>query len=179
MGRFVSYQTAIARRSASLGLGCSRPRIITTSWPYHSSVSRGKLVVPSSLGIHRAGSGASGLTTRRLLRRRDARMRFVEINLLGVYVAPISLLMVAAWVVTIGLRGSAARFGLLRHVYDQPKWFCHLNRVAQKTVGRLGSRHGSASLSRPSLPARDHPEPSISALAALRSAVSNPSVNRS
>ena len=106
-------------------------------------------------------------------------MRFVEINLLGVYVAPISLLMVAAWVVTIGLRRSAARFGLLRHVYDQPKWFCHLNRVAQKRVGRLGSRHGSASLSRPSLPARDHPEPSISALAALRSAVSNPSVNRS
>ena len=85
------------------------------------------------------GSGGSGLTTRRLLRRRDARMRFVEINLLGVYVAPISLLMVAAWVVTIGLRGSAARFGLLRHVYDQPKWFCHLNRVAQKTVGRLVS----------------------------------------
>jgi hypothetical protein len=88
-------------------------------------------------------------------------------------------LMVAAWVVTIDLRRSAARFGLLRHVYDQPKWFCHLNRVAQKTVGRLGSRHGSASLSPPSLPARDHPEPSISALAALRSAVSNPSVNRS
>ena len=66
-------------------------------------------------------------------------MRFVEINLLGVYVAPISLLMVAAWVVTIDLRRSAARFGLLRHVYDQPKWFCHLNRVAQKTVGRLVS----------------------------------------
>ena len=44
-------------------------------------------------------------------------MRFTEINLFGVYVAPISLLMVAAWVVTISLRRCAARFGLLRHVW--------------------------------------------------------------
>ena len=44
-------------------------------------------------------------------------MRFTEINLFGVYVAPMSLMMVAAWVVTIGLRGSAARFGLLRYVW--------------------------------------------------------------
>ena len=44
-------------------------------------------------------------------------MRFVEIDLLGVYVAPISVLMVAAWVVTIGLRRAVARFGLLRHVW--------------------------------------------------------------
>ena len=44
-------------------------------------------------------------------------MRFVEINLFGVYVAPISLMLVAAWMVTIGLRRVAARFGLLRHVW--------------------------------------------------------------
>ena len=44
-------------------------------------------------------------------------MRFVEINLFGVYVAPISLMLVAAWVVTIGLRRFAARFGLLRYVW--------------------------------------------------------------
>ena len=44
-------------------------------------------------------------------------MRFVEINLFGVYVAPISLMLVAAWVVTIALRRAAARFGLLRHVW--------------------------------------------------------------
>ncbi|MBV8336572.1 MAG: DUF1656 domain-containing protein, partial [Alphaproteobacteria bacterium] len=31
-------------------------------------------------------------------------MRFTEINLFGVYVAPISVMMVAAWVATIGLR---------------------------------------------------------------------------
>jgi protein AaeX len=44
-------------------------------------------------------------------------MRFTEINLLGVYVAPISVMLVAAWLVTIGLRRVAARFGLLRHVW--------------------------------------------------------------
>ena len=43
-------------------------------------------------------------------------MRFTEINLLGVYVAPMSLMLVAGWVVTIGLRRIVARFGLLRHV---------------------------------------------------------------
>jgi hypothetical protein len=42
---------------------------------------------------------------------------FTEINLFGVYVAPISVMMVAAWVVTITLRWSAARFGLLRYVW--------------------------------------------------------------
>ena len=44
-------------------------------------------------------------------------MRFSEIDLFGVYVAPISLMMIAAWVVTIGLRWFAARFGLLRYVW--------------------------------------------------------------
>ena len=44
-------------------------------------------------------------------------MRFTEINLFGVYVAPMSLMMVAAWVVTISLRWFAARFGLLRYVW--------------------------------------------------------------
>ena len=44
-------------------------------------------------------------------------MRFTEIDLFGVYVAPMSLLMVAAWLVTIALRRVADRFGLLRHVW--------------------------------------------------------------
>lgn len=44
-------------------------------------------------------------------------MRFTEINLFGVYVAPISVMMVAAWVVTIGLRRFADRFGLLRRIW--------------------------------------------------------------
>ena len=44
-------------------------------------------------------------------------MRFTEINLFGVYVAPISVMMVAAWLVTIGLRRFAASFGVLRYVW--------------------------------------------------------------
>jgi protein AaeX len=44
-------------------------------------------------------------------------MTFAEVNLFGVYVAPISLLMVAAWFVTIALRRVASHFGVLSHVW--------------------------------------------------------------
>ena len=44
-------------------------------------------------------------------------MKFAEIDLFGVYVAPMSLLMVAAWVITIALRRVAGRFDLLRYVW--------------------------------------------------------------
>ena len=44
-------------------------------------------------------------------------MKFTEVELFGVYVAPISVMMVASWVVVIVLRRIAARFGLLRHVW--------------------------------------------------------------
>ena len=44
-------------------------------------------------------------------------MTFLEIDLLGVYVAPISLLIIAAWFLTIALRRIADRFGGMRHVW--------------------------------------------------------------
>ena len=44
-------------------------------------------------------------------------MRFAEISLFGVYLAPISLMVVGAWLVTIALRRVANRFGLLRYVW--------------------------------------------------------------
>jgi hypothetical protein len=44
-------------------------------------------------------------------------MRFTDINLFGVYVAPISLMMLAAWVVLIAIRRVADRFGLLHYVW--------------------------------------------------------------
>jgi protein AaeX len=44
-------------------------------------------------------------------------MSFTEVNVYGVYVAPISLMMVAAWFVLITLRRAADHFGLLRHVW--------------------------------------------------------------
>ena len=44
-------------------------------------------------------------------------MSFTEVDLFGVYVAPVSVLMITAWVVTMGLRRLAVRVGLLRWVW--------------------------------------------------------------
>jgi hypothetical protein len=44
-------------------------------------------------------------------------MRFIELDLFGVYIAPISVMVVVAWVLTIVLRRAVARFGLLNHVW--------------------------------------------------------------
>ena len=44
-------------------------------------------------------------------------MRFTELNLFGVYVAPISIMMIGAWLITIVLRRIASRAGLLRYVW--------------------------------------------------------------
>ena len=44
-------------------------------------------------------------------------MRFVEIDLFGVYVAPMSLMLIGAWIVTVALRWTVARFGLLQRVW--------------------------------------------------------------
>jgi len=44
-------------------------------------------------------------------------VRFTDINIFGVYVAPISVTMIEAWLVTMVLRGIAGRWGLLRYVW--------------------------------------------------------------
>jgi len=44
-------------------------------------------------------------------------MRLSEVNLFGVYVAPISVMMVAAWLATITLRRVLVRFDLMRYVW--------------------------------------------------------------
>jgi protein AaeX len=44
-------------------------------------------------------------------------MKLAEIDVFGVYVAPISLMMVATWFIIIALRTVAGRFGLLRYVW--------------------------------------------------------------
>ena len=44
-------------------------------------------------------------------------MAFNEVNLLGVYVAPMSLMMLAAWLVTAALRSALGYFGLLRFIW--------------------------------------------------------------
>ncbi|MGH8133351.1 MAG: DUF1656 domain-containing protein [Steroidobacteraceae bacterium] len=44
-------------------------------------------------------------------------MRFTEIDVFGVYVAPMSMMMVVAWLVTVTLRRVASSFGVLRYVW--------------------------------------------------------------
>ena len=44
-------------------------------------------------------------------------MRFAEISLFGIYVAPISVMMIGAWVILAALRRVADRYALLRHVW--------------------------------------------------------------
>ncbi len=44
-------------------------------------------------------------------------MRLAEIDMFGVYVAPISMMTVVTWLVTIALRDFAGRFDLLRYVW--------------------------------------------------------------
>jgi hypothetical protein len=44
-------------------------------------------------------------------------LNFIEINLFGVYVAPISVIMVVAWLITAAFRRVAVRLGLLTHVW--------------------------------------------------------------
>ena len=44
-------------------------------------------------------------------------MRLSEVNLFGVYVAPISVMMVVAWLATITLRRVLVRFDLMGYVW--------------------------------------------------------------
>ena len=72
-------------------------------------------------------------------------MRFTEIDLFGVYVAPISLMMVAAWVVMIGLRGSAARFGLLRHVWHPALFVFAVYMIVLSSIVLVAAREAAMS----------------------------------
>ena len=44
-------------------------------------------------------------------------MNFYEIDLFGVYVAPIAPMLIVAWLVMVPVRRLADRFGLLHHVW--------------------------------------------------------------
>ena len=61
-------------------------------------------------------------------------MRFTEVNLFGVYVAPMSLMMIAAWAVTIGLRWCVARFGLLRYVWHPALFVVSVYMIVLSTI---------------------------------------------
>jgi hypothetical protein len=44
-------------------------------------------------------------------------MSFTEVDIFGVYVAPMSVLMLVAWFITMVLRRMASRTGLLHYVW--------------------------------------------------------------
>lgn len=44
-------------------------------------------------------------------------MRYAEINVFGIYISPFVPMMLAAWLITIGLRAIGDRMGLLVHVW--------------------------------------------------------------
>jgi hypothetical protein len=67
-------------------------------------------------------------------------MRFTEIDLLGVYVAPISLMMIAAWFVTIGCRRLAVRFGLLRHAWHPALFVFAIYMIVLSTIVLIAAR---------------------------------------
>jgi len=67
-------------------------------------------------------------------------VRFTEINLFGVYVAPISLMMVAAWLIMIGLRRVAAHFGLLRYVWHPALFVFSVYLVVLSSMVLLAAR---------------------------------------
>jgi hypothetical protein len=66
-------------------------------------------------------------------------MRFTEIDLLGVYVAPISLMMIAAWFVTIGCRRLAVRFGLLRHAWHPALFVFAIYMIVLSTIALIAA----------------------------------------
>ena len=67
-------------------------------------------------------------------------MRFTEIDLFGVYVAPISLMLVVAWVITITLRRVTARFGLLRHVWHPALFVAAVHVIVLSSIVLVAAR---------------------------------------
>ena len=64
-------------------------------------------------------------------------MSFVEVNFFGVYIAPITVLMALAWVITITARRLAARAGLLRHVWHPPLFVCGVYIIVLSSITLL------------------------------------------
>jgi protein AaeX len=70
-------------------------------------------------------------------------MRYAEINLFGVYIAPIAPMIVAAWVLLIPLRRVANRFGLLRFVWHPALFLFAVYMVLLSAIVLLAGRMGT------------------------------------
>ena len=67
-------------------------------------------------------------------------MRFNEINLFGVYVAPIALRLVVSWVIVLGLRRVAAHCGWLRYVWHPPMFVFSIYMIVLASISLLAER---------------------------------------
>jgi protein AaeX len=67
-------------------------------------------------------------------------MNFTEINLFGVYVAPISLMMVAAWLILMPLRRIADRIGLMRQVWHPALFWFAIYMIMLSTIVLIVAR---------------------------------------
>ena len=67
-------------------------------------------------------------------------MSFVDIDLLGVYVAPISVMMIAAWFVTIGFRRLAVHYGLLRYAWHPALFVFAVYMIVLSTMVLIAAR---------------------------------------
>ena len=67
-------------------------------------------------------------------------MSFSEVNILGVYIAPISVMIVAAWLLMISVRWATARAGLLRHVWHPALFDFAIYMIVLSSIVLLVSR---------------------------------------
>jgi protein AaeX len=67
-------------------------------------------------------------------------MRYTELNLLGVYVAPIAPMMVVAWVLLIPVRRLADHFGLLRYVWHPALFVGAVYMIVLSSIVLLAAR---------------------------------------
>jgi hypothetical protein len=61
-------------------------------------------------------------------------MKFTDIDLFGVYVAPISLMMAAAWLILVALRAVADRFDLMRYVWHPALFLSSVYMIVLSTI---------------------------------------------
>jgi len=67
-------------------------------------------------------------------------MRFNEIDLFGVYVAPIGLLLVVSWVIVAGLRRIGGRYGLLPHVWHPSLFIFSVYMIVLSSIVLIAGR---------------------------------------
>jgi hypothetical protein len=67
-------------------------------------------------------------------------MSFAEVDVYGVYVAPISVMMVAAWIILIALRRTADHFGLLRYVWHPALFVAAIYMIVLSSIVLIAAR---------------------------------------